>query len=68
MLILIPLFLFLLLLLPVWRFLAAFLSVSIGLWVLRWSVTTSTPGVGKYVIALVVLLLAFRAVTRLGAR
>ncbi len=68
MLLLIPLFLLLLLILPLWRFLAAFLSVSIGLWVLRWSVTTSTPGFGKYLIALVVLLLAFRAVSRLAAR
>ncbi len=68
MLLLIPILILVLLLLPLWRFLAVFVAVSLGLWSLKWAVTTATPGWGKYVIAIVVVLLAVRAASRLVNR
>jgi hypothetical protein len=59
------LFLFLLVLaVPLWRFLAVFVPVSLALWTFSWAATTSTPGYGKYFIAIIFILLAARAITK----
>ena len=59
------LFLFMLgLAVPLWRFIAVFMPVSLALWTLSWAVTTSTPGYGKYMVVLVFVLLAARSISK----
>ncbi|SNQ47033.1 conserved hypothetical protein [Frankia canadensis] len=52
------------LVIPLRRFLAVLIPVSFALWTLWWSLTTSTPGYGKYTIPIIFILLAAHQVSK----